>query len=240
MHLLAIETSTPTARVAVLDASGAVVAGREATADRHSANVLRLCDEVLRGAGLRARDLQAIACGAGPGSFTGLRVGLAVAKGLVLAGGAIPLVLVSSLRALALDALRGAPDAVVVATIDAGKGQIYAGFFRSHPTELVEPLGEDLVLTPAELCAHDLAASGGRLWVGPGIERHVETFDLHLPAAGQRVKVAGPTPASLGALALLRLARGEADDLDRAVPAYGRPPDITRKKAPPTPGKPPG
>ncbi len=96
-YILAIETSTTTARVAVLDRAGARRAAREATAERHSSNLLRLCDEVLREAGVVPAALDAIACGAGPGSFTGLRVGLAVGKGLALPTSR-PFLLVSSLR----------------------------------------------------------------------------------------------------------------------------------------------
>ena len=100
--MLAFDTSTPCARVAVLAPEGDCLATAEKVAARHSSNLLRLCDEVLRATGVTVSDLAAIACGAGPGSFTGLRVGLAVAKGLALAD-QIPLVLVSSLDALAAD-----------------------------------------------------------------------------------------------------------------------------------------
>ena len=103
--ILAIETATPTARVAVLGRDGARRAAREATAERHSSNLLRLCDEVLREAGVGPAALDAIACGAGPGSFTGLRVGLAVGKGLALPTER-PFFLISSLAALALGDLR--------------------------------------------------------------------------------------------------------------------------------------
>ena len=85
--ILCLDTSTSTARVAVIDGTGAIRARAEATGDRHSAHVLPLVDEALRAAGIAPAALDAIACGAGPGSFTGLRVGLAVAKGLALPTG---------------------------------------------------------------------------------------------------------------------------------------------------------
>ena len=100
--MLAFDTSPPCARVAMLSPEGDCLATAEKVAARHSSNLLRLCDEVLRATGVTVSDLAALACGAGPGSFTGLRVGLAVAKGLALAD-RIPLVLVSSLDALAVD-----------------------------------------------------------------------------------------------------------------------------------------
>jgi tRNA threonylcarbamoyladenosine biosynthesis protein TsaB len=243
-YLLAIETATTTARVALLDGAGARRAAREATAERHSSNLLRLCDEVLREAGIAPAALDAIACGAGPGSFTGLRVGLAVGKGLALPT-STPFVLVSSLRALALDILAaddgapgpdGVPDggAIACACIDAGKGQVYVGLFRADPQALVQAISDEWVLDPGELAAR--APAQGRLMVaGNGALRYAAIVDGALAARGggaRRVEVAGPSADAVGRLALLRLGRGESDDLATAVPAYGRPPDITRPKRP--------
>ena len=106
LPILAIETSTTVARVAVVDAkTGERLAAGEAASERHSSNLLRLCIETTDRARVTIAGLGAIACGAGPGSFTGLRVGFAVAKGLAMPT-EIPLVLVSSLEALAID-MRG-------------------------------------------------------------------------------------------------------------------------------------
>jgi tRNA threonylcarbamoyladenosine biosynthesis protein TsaB len=227
-RLLCLDTSTPTARVAVVDDAGAALARAEATAERHSTHVLKLVDDVLRAAALRPADLDAIACGAGPGSFTGLRVGLAVAKGLALATDK-PLLLVSSLLALATDLAR-APvaegAAYVVPCIDAGKGEVYAcAFVAGDPSDAGEPWR----LAPAALAAR-LGDFPGAIVAGNGAERHAALLDGALPAGARRVSLEGPTALAIGRLALGRFARGEADDLDKAVPAYGRPPDITSKK----------
>jgi tRNA threonylcarbamoyladenosine biosynthesis protein TsaB len=234
--ILAIETATPTARVAILDGAGAVRAAREETAARHSANLLRLCDLVLREAGVAPAGLAAIACGAGPGSFTGLRVGLAVGKGLALPS-ARPFLLVSSLAALALDIFDASGDVgeggvVAAPCIDAGKGQIYVGFFRPDAARLVLAIGDEWVLDPAEI-APAAPARGHLRLAGNGAARYGEVLDrvLAVPRPrAQRIEVAGPSAVALGRLALLRLARGESDDLATAVPSYGRPPDITTPK----------
>ncbi|HSZ82754.1 MAG TPA: tRNA (adenosine(37)-N6)-threonylcarbamoyltransferase complex dimerization subunit type 1 TsaB [Polyangia bacterium] len=229
-RLLCLDTSTPAARVAVVDGAGVAIARAEATAERHSTHVLRLVDDVLRAASLRPADLDAIACGAGPGSFTGLRVGLAVAKGLALATDR-PLLLVSSLRALAIDVARepaaaGAP--FVIPCIDAGKGEVYACAVAAS-----DPVGDGehdpWRLAPAALAAR-LGAYPGAIVAGNGAERHAAALDAALPAGVRRMSIDGPTALAIAALALARFARGEADDLDKAVPAYGRPPDITKKK----------
>lgn len=242
-HLLAIETSTRTARVAVLEvASGAVRAVREATADRHSSNLLPLVAEALDEAapGARAGQLAAIACGAGPGSFTGLRVGLAAAKGLALPGD-LPLVMVSSLESLAVDMLaEAAPGELLVPCLDGGKGEIFAALFAAGSSSgAVVRRAADLaaapVALPAALAAADpSAAPPARLALaGPGAERyHVALVDEVLAGRARRLTVPGPTAIALGRLALARLARGDTDDLARAVPSYGRAPDITQPKPP--------
>src|SRR4051794_31983059 len=105
---LCLDTSTPTARVAILDgdpqSAQAVRFAAEVTAERHAGHLLPLCAEALGAVGVAPGDLAGIACGGGPGSFTGLRVGLSVAKGLAMPTG-VPLHVVSSLEALALDIL---------------------------------------------------------------------------------------------------------------------------------------
>ena len=236
-HILAIETATTTARVAVLDRGGARRAAREATAERHSSNLLRLCDEVLREADVAPAELDAIACGAGPGSFTGLRVGLAVGKGLALPT-ARPFLLVSSLAALALDILRttdtvppGALAPIAVPCIDAGKGQIYAGLFRADGASLVALVGDEWVLGPEELLPAMPRDAVLRI-AGNGADRFAGVIDAAIAGRGgaRRLAVEGPTAESLGRLALLRLARGEADSLESSVPSYGRAPDITKPK----------
>jgi tRNA threonylcarbamoyladenosine biosynthesis protein TsaB len=231
-RLLCLDTSTPTARVALVDGAGLALARAEATAERHSTHVLKLVDEVLRATSLRPAELDAIACGAGPGSFTGLRVGLAVAKGLALATDK-PLLLVSSLRALAIDVAR-APAAAgasfVIPCIDAGKGEVYACAVVA--SDLVgDGKGDDEPwrLSPAALAAR-LAEFPNAIVAGNGAERHAAALDAALPAGVRRLSIEGPTALAIAELALARFARGEADDLDKAVPAYGRPPDITKKK----------
>lgn len=222
MTLLALDTSTTTARVAVLAPDGGVLAAGTRTADRHSAGLLALCDEVLRACGLTVAQLGAFACGAGPGSFTGLRVGLAVTKGFALATGK-PIVLVSSLAALA-DDLGGGSGKLVVPCLDAGKGELYAQPFSNGT--LVD---DEWRVTPEELVARvtQLAQAGAVAVGGPGIVRQ---RDALAPLAPWSVDVAGPTAESIGRRALARIARGEHDDTDAAVPSYGRAPDITMPK----------
>lgn len=233
--MLAFDTATPTARVALFSPAGACLAARQKTAARHSANLLALVDEILREAGVTASGLLAIACGAGPGSFTGLRVGLAVAKGLALPT-ELPIVLVSSLAALACDlaAVAAGPE-LLLPCLDAGKGQVYARLYQATGA----PLGDtDWVLAPDELCRLAGEAAAGRPLVagGTGVDRYLEVLRAGLGESALRPSLPGPSAAAVACLARERLARGEHDDIETAVPRYGRPPDITRPKAP-APGR---
>jgi tRNA threonylcarbamoyladenosine biosynthesis protein TsaB len=222
--LLCLDTSTVTARVAVIDAAGAVPFTASATAERHSGHVLPLCARALDAVGLRPAALAGIACGAGPGSFTGLRVGLAVAKGLALPTG-VPLYLPSSLAALAVDLLPELEAGrVAVPCLDAGKGEVYVAAFVADGERLVREVTPVARIAGAALGAW-LAVVGRPAVAGNGADRYrAEVGDA-------RVEVEGPSAVSIGKLALLQRARGEAADLERAVPDYGRPPDITVKKS---------
>lgn len=225
--LLCFDTSTPTARVAIVDSAGAARFAIEATADRHSSHVLRLCARALAAVDLTPAALAGIACGGGPGSFTGLRVGLAVAKGLALPTG-VPLYLVSSLEALALDLLgtsSGAREMTAVACLDAGKGEVYVGAFAASATELAREVAAACRLTPAAL--GDWAAPlPNPVLAGSGAERYRAALgELSIS------NIPGPSGRSVGRLALRSRERGEAADLASAVPFYGRPPDITVKSA---------
>src|SRR5258706_5312402 len=102
MIVLGIDTSTPIASVAIVE-PGRVLAETTSTrtaATAHGADLLMMIDAVCVGAAIGAHDLDAVAIGAGPGSFTGLRIGMATAKGIAFAA-KCPLWAVSSLAALA-------------------------------------------------------------------------------------------------------------------------------------------
>jgi len=139
MRLLAIDTSTRLASVAVVVDGGTRTAERLATADRghRSADLLMLIDAACRELAVAPRELDAIAVGAGPGSFTGLRIGLATAKGIAFAAGR-PLWAVSSLAALAARALAEDPSGDVVAVLDARRGEVFGAVYNAS-ARLVSP-----------------------------------------------------------------------------------------------------
>ncbi len=202
----------------------------------HATRLLPLAADLLARAGIGWGELERIAVGVGPGTFTGLRVGLATAHGLAQSRG-VPLVGVSSLRALALGAASG--ERRVLAAIDARRGEIflagYQGGVQLLPPVPVAPaaLGEllaDRGWLPAG--GDDRLASGGGGWlaVGDGAVRYREAF----AAAGATVPDDDSALHRIRAPALCWLASVAPVGDAPLLPDYLRRPDAT------PPDKPPG
>ena len=221
--ILALETATPQSGVALVDERG-LRAVRRSRIRSHSELLLGLIDECLAEAGATVADLAAVACGGGPGSFTGLRIGLATAKGLAFALGR-PLLVVPSLQALAR---RDPPGALAVACLDAFKGEVYACFYRAGDEPVA--LGPEEAIAPPRLALRlrELLAREPLYLVGNGAQRWPELRLVGLPCADE----APPDPVDIGHLAWRRLCRGEVDDLGSAAPRYVRPSEAELHLAP--------
>src|SRR5690349_7954361 len=184
MLVAALDTSTLTLSCAVCAIDGAsvrVLAARDERAPAkpgpqgptsgHGARLPGVLLEVLAQAGRDLAEVEAYAVGLGPGSFTGLRIGLATWKGLAYAQRR-PLAGASSLAAMALGAAGSAPEgALLVPLLDAKKGELYAGFYVARGG-LVEAVHPEAALPPAALAARlaALAAEGARpLAFGDGL-----------------------------------------------------------------------
>lgn len=155
MKILGIDSATLTTGIAVIDDDAVLAEGRHDASGR-TADMLVTIDEVVKAAGMTPRELDAIAVGAGPGSFTGLRIGMATAKGIAFASGR-PLWAVSSLAALALDGQRHHGSALVAAVLDARRGEVFAGVYDGDTR-----LGDERVLAPVELAAFLATVLGDR------------------------------------------------------------------------------
>ena len=216
MIVLGIDTSTRFASVAIVQ-DGVVLA--EATGDGrgHGSDLLVLVDAVCVGAAIGAHDLDAVAIGAGPGSFTGLRIGMATAKGIAFAA-KCPLWAVSSLAALAHEELLERELATVVAVLDARKGEVYTGTYRREDDKTLLIDGER-VLAPGALAP----AVGSRI-----VGDFVEAFDGH--------DVVYPVTPSGKAVALLALEGARVDVLVGGAPTYIRPSEAEVKYPDGVPG----
>jgi tRNA threonylcarbamoyladenosine biosynthesis protein TsaB len=213
MRILALDTATLTASVAVL-VGDEVVAKAQTRASTHSESLLPLVDEMLAKAGLVPADLDAIACGAGPGSFTGLRIGMATAKGLAFALGK-PLVLASSLAALA--AMIDDEGAHVLAVLDARKREVYVGLYEIAGG-LPRPVAPEVVLAPAKV--PEYVGDRRVVVVGDG----PLAYPAEAAAWGEYRADLSATPdaACVARLGRARLAAGAGDDTLGAIPTYIR------------------
>jgi tRNA threonylcarbamoyladenosine biosynthesis protein TsaB len=217
---LAIDTATDAASAAVVHGTGGVTAEWLVGARRQASDLLPLVARMLSERDVTPRDLAGIVVGDGPGSFTGLRIGWALAKGMLQESGR-PLVAVPSLlgHAWAAGTALGLGDRPVAACFDALRGQVFGAVYRDRRTAGVETLVAPMVATMDEL-----AATGVRpaLVVGSGGTRY--------PEAARAWSGAEPLalPPGAGAVAAALLALRDHGGVARPVtaadePAYGRP-----------------
>jgi tRNA threonylcarbamoyladenosine biosynthesis protein TsaB len=170
----------------------------QGTVGGHSALLPKALVELLHAEGLGIPDVEGYAIGLGPGSFTGLRIGLATWKGLAYANRR-PIAGASSLAAMALAAAPTAGDGdVLVPLLDARKGEVYAGFYRAHPGGIVE-LADDAALPPGEVAERVRAVAGGRAaGFGEGYDAYAGVLEPALPRLATEVRT--PPAAAVAAL----------------------------------------
>ncbi len=146
MKLLAIETSTDACSAALLVDEAIEV--RHALAPReHAQLIIPMLDELMRTAGLTPKQLDALAFGRGPGAFTGLRIAAGVTQGIAFAAG-LPVVPVSTLAAMAQDAMDECGEARVIAALDARMGEVYWGAFEADAQGYARALIGESVSAP--------------------------------------------------------------------------------------------
>jgi tRNA threonylcarbamoyladenosine biosynthesis protein TsaB len=211
MRVLAIESSTELLCVAVADASGAVERTQRA-GQTHSERALPLVEEVLAARGWSLADLDAIAFGAGPGAFTGVRIACGIAQGLALGAGK-PVVAIGTLEALAEEAYARHGATHVMACLDARMHEVYVAAFEREGARWRE------VLAPAVLPPAQVAFPAGH-WFGAG-----DGFDVapSLAASTQLDGVDGALAPSARAVAVLARGRREAAVVaEQALPLYVR------------------
>jgi tRNA threonylcarbamoyladenosine biosynthesis protein TsaB len=218
--ILAIETSSELASCALLtgaDAATATVLARASSGVRtHSQAVLPMVQELLRSAGVRLADCAAIAFGAGPGSFTGVRTACGVAQGLAFGAG-LPVLPLVTLEAMA-EACRARTGATeVLAVLDARMNEVYWAQYRWHEGTW------QTVAAPA-LCAPEAVtpvAAAGLVACGNGFAVYADAFAGAAFAPGAHADIV-PHARELALLGLAALAAGGALPADQAQPLYLR------------------
>jgi tRNA threonylcarbamoyladenosine biosynthesis protein TsaB len=211
--ILAVETSTELASAALLLKDRLLVRDA-APVQTHTQSLLPMVQALLAEAGIRLADCDAIAFGAGPGSFTGVRTACGVVQGLAFGAG-LPVAPIGTLDAMA-EACRektGASD--VLCLLDARMGEVYWAQFRHGPS------GWQTVVAPRLSSPADVAPEGQPLACGNGLTVYADAFSGRDFFAGAQAGIM-PHAAQVAALARLVVARGETLDAATAQPVYLR------------------
>jgi tRNA threonylcarbamoyladenosine biosynthesis protein TsaB len=223
MRLLALDTATEACSVALLT-DGDLISATQEIGRGHAQEILAMVDRILAEGGATLASLSAIAAGVGPGSFTGVRVSVAVAQGLAFGAG-LPVIPVTSLEALAAAAI-GSGAERVLACLDARMGEVYWGCFAAAgEPALLTVLTQPAVGVPARVRWPDESAAAGASRVR-GVGRGFSAYPELAALPGVRLEPedgrALPQARDMARLGAARLAAGEGIDPALLEPLYVR------------------
>ena len=213
MRVLALETSTEYCSVALWQ-DGAVMQRCELVGQKHSEILMAMLNDLLREASVKLAQLDGIAFGKGPGSFTGVRIACGVAQGLAL-GANLPVVGVCTLQALAQAS--GKPR--VIAALDARMGEIYHAAYEKQGDDWIT-LSEPCLCNP-----QDAPKVSGDDWFGAGSGFAAHDAALQARYAAQLQGADGaavPQAAAIAAFGAAQFAQGGGVDAAEALPLYLR------------------
>jgi tRNA threonylcarbamoyladenosine biosynthesis protein TsaB len=216
MKVLAVETATTWQSVAILDGSGVLAQHEQEAGGAHGALLLPTIDRLLTQARVQLHELNGLVCSAGPGSFTGIRVGLATGLGLRAATG-LPLALVPTLEAMAWNVDSTLP---ICPLLPSRRGEVYWAIFRRGADGGVERvLGEQVGTEHAfvqSLREPTLVFGAG--WATMAPETHVLLAKGGIVTVGSE-QLFRPSAVSVARVGMVRLQRGEAAE-EVVAPLY--------------------
>jgi len=221
MTILVLDTSGPVCGTAVMDAEKVYSEFTAQNRHTHSASLMPMVEQALEAAGKQMSDMEAVAVVTGPGSFTGVRIGVATAKGLAMGAG-LKCIPVDALEAIARSA--GPFDGVVCPIQDARAGQVYGAAFRAG-----ERLMENAALSLEEYLERVRPLGDRFLFAGDGVE---PSLDRIREALGAAAEITPPCfrflrPSAAGWIAL---EKGGPVDFFALDAAYLRPPNAQKNK----------
>lgn len=217
MRILAFETSAKAASVALLEDETLLAESYQNTGLTHSQTILSMAENLLHTCGKTVSDLDAVAVAGGPGSFTGIRIGVAAAKGLAW-GRELPLYGVSTLEAMALSL--GIVNGIVCCCMDARRNQVYNAVFQVE-NGITTRLREDRAISLADLEEDLKTFSQDIFLVGDGAVLCYNTLNasaVHLVPEHRRHQRA----SGVGLAALRQIAAGMSGDAAAMQPNYLR------------------
>ncbi|OGQ04243.1 MAG: tRNA (adenosine(37)-N6)-threonylcarbamoyltransferase complex dimerization subunit type 1 TsaB [Deltaproteobacteria bacterium RIFCSPLOWO2_12_FULL_44_12] len=228
MKILSLDTATRMGSIALVDEDQLLGEIQFNTEITHTERLLPGIENLLQKTGCHLKDLDGLACTIGPGSFTGLRIGLATLKGFAQVY-KLPIVGVSSLLTLAHNGILS--ELPIVSLLDAKRGEVYAAAYQFKQGILKETLIPEQAVKPEILC--DTLSKLGPCWLlGDGAYVYRELFTdrlqsnvIYPPEFLMRIHAKW-----IAWLALPRFKKGEGKDWQRLTPNYLRPSDAELKK----------
>lgn len=210
-RILSIETSTGVCSVAVHDAGKLLACAEINEQGAHAEKIMTLIDDVLRQGKISFKQVDAIAVGEGPGSYTGLRIGVSTAKGLAYAGD-LPLVGVNTLQAIATSIEIESEDSII-SLLDARRMEVYAQVFDDGYQPKSELWSEVL----DESSFNEFFSSRKVFFVGSGLEKVKSVISFQNAEFRDEVKFSA---AHFGKLAYEKFLKNEFVDIAYFVPNY--------------------
>ncbi|MFK7889384.1 MAG: tRNA (adenosine(37)-N6)-threonylcarbamoyltransferase complex dimerization subunit type 1 TsaB [Granulosicoccus sp.] len=229
MKVLAVETSTEACSVA-LSCQGEVASDHRVAPQQHAALVLPMISQLMANAEIKVGDLDAIAYGRGPGSFTGVRIGIALVQGLAL-GSETGVCGISTLQSVAQGCYRRSGDNRVAACVDARMQEVYFCAYELGEQSLMKPLCDEVVCKPEDLLAHVserelndvFDGTTDMIWAGSGAERYIDQLGRRVDLSADRVRPSClPEAIDTLALAIPQIRQGLLHDPSEANPVYLR------------------
>ncbi|MCQ2418859.1 MAG: tRNA (adenosine(37)-N6)-threonylcarbamoyltransferase complex dimerization subunit type 1 TsaB [Clostridia bacterium] len=216
MRILAFESSAKAASVAILSDGKLLGEYFQNSGQTHSRTLMKMAQDLIDNCDLTAEDIDAVACAAGPGSFTGIRIGVAAAKGFAW-GRELPLYGVSTLSSMAHNA--GSFQGIVCCAMDARRSQVYNALFQAKDGGLTR-LCEDRAISVEELDADLANYDQPILLVGDGAEL-CKTL-LHVPTSLAPEQLRHQTAAGVALEAAIDIQAGKPGDGAALIPNYLR------------------
>lgn len=216
--ILALDASTDACSVA-LTVDGVTSYIFELAAKSHTQRLLPMVDEILSAANCRLQDLDAIAYGRGPGSFTGLRICMGVVQGLAF-GANLPVIPISTLHAMAQGFVteNSNNSLPLLVALDARMDEIYWCLFSAD--KIPQALSEEYVMKPADVCEQVIVQNLHQQFIAIGPGWHYA--DLHTIVPSQLVQDVHPNAKDILSLAVDAFQRGQTISILDAQPVYLR------------------
>jgi tRNA threonylcarbamoyladenosine biosynthesis protein TsaB len=229
MKILAVDSTATTASVAICEDDRLLAEYTVSNGNTHSETLLPMVESALRTLGLSVSDIELFACSAGPGSFTGVRIGVSAVKGLAFAENK-PCISVSTLESMA-EAFRGLPmEAILCCAMDARCNQVYAALFQMTANGDIARLSEDEAISLEDLRGRLESLKAPIVFVGDGANicyRYYKDTLFNVSLAPLSVRY--QTAENVAVTAMRMFHAGLTISSDELLPSYLRLPQAERE-----------